>query len=67
MQRLMLMAGLWMLGSLAWAGLQTEELEYRVGDTVMTGYLAYDAEADLDSWERMQRFFDRIFAGAGAD
>jgi dienelactone hydrolase len=28
--------------SLAWAGLKTEEVQYRVGDTVMTGYLAYD-------------------------
>jgi dienelactone hydrolase len=38
----MFIAGLWLCSTLAWAGLQTEEVEYRVGDTVMTGYLAYD-------------------------
>jgi dienelactone hydrolase len=38
----MLLAVLSLSVSLAWAGLQTEEVEYRVGDTVMTGYLAYD-------------------------
>ena len=28
--------------------------------------LAYDAEADRDSWERTQQFFDRIFSATGA-
>lgn len=42
MQRLMLLAGLCLSASLAWAGLQTEVVEYRAGNTVMTGYLAYD-------------------------
>ena len=42
MQRLILLTGLWLSASLAWAGLQTEVVEYRVGDTVMTGYLAWD-------------------------
>lgn len=42
MQRLILLAGLWLSASLAWAGLQTEVVEYRAGDTVMTGYLAWD-------------------------
>ena len=42
MQRLMLLMVLCLSVSLAWAGLKTEEVEYRAGDTVMTGYLAYD-------------------------
>ena len=42
MQRLMLLTGLCLSASLAWAGVQTEVVEYRVGDTVMTGYLAWD-------------------------
>ena len=133
MQRLLL-AVLCLSVPLAWAGLKTEEVEYRAGDTVMTGYLAYDdsiegkrpgvlvvhewwghndyarkraemqaahvdyelisypgakhgftnpqadefgkrfgmplaydADADRDSWERSQQFFDRIFSGASID
>lgn len=42
----------------AWlmAAVVSEEIRYTDGETVMHGYLAYQGEADQQSWQAMQAF-----------
>jgi hypothetical protein len=44
------------------AAVQTRTVEYRQGDAVLEGYLAYDDEAaDRRSWIAMKTFFEELF------
>ena len=44
------------------AGLKTETVDYKQGDTTLEGYLAYNEKADKRSWEAMKTFLTEIFS-----
>ncbi len=46
--------------AVASAAIKTEVVEYKDGDTVLEGFLAYDDAADKKSWEDMKAFFQKF-------
>lgn len=62
-----LLAAALMVASSSAAEVRTESVAYRDGETLLEGYLAYDAAADRRSWQDMRDFLAEVLAPAAPD
>lgn len=62
MEKVILLVSLFCLAApAAQAAVQGRDVSYQADGTTLRGYLAYDAEADHDSWQQTAVFLRMVF------